>query len=144
MREILPVPHLQRPPEAPPPLAGFVDLSGGVLPVVRLAVLLGLEAGDRADPFYGHIIRLRRDVAARRIGLLVDRAVGLLDIDPQALRAVPAEQTLNGLVEAEHSEDGQLTHVLALERLLLAEERAALDAWTRRAAARADAWSAAP
>nr|WP_280954480.1 chemotaxis protein CheW [Alsobacter soli] len=144
VREILPVPRLHRPPEAAPALAGFMDLGGSVLPVLRLASLLGLDEGAEAEPFYGHVVRLRRDVAARRVGFLADRALGLRQVAADDLRPVQPGETLNGLVEAAISDDGALTHLLAADRLLLAEERAALDAWTLRAAARIQAWSAAP
>ena len=45
VRALLPLPHLDRPPGLPAPLAGFLNLGGVAVPVVDLARLLGLPAG---------------------------------------------------------------------------------------------------
>ncbi|WP_406855905.1 chemotaxis protein CheW [Alsobacter sp. KACC 23698] len=144
MREVLPLPRLHRPPEAPAALAGFMDVGGAVVPVVRLDVLLGLAGEDDADLFYGHVVRLRQDAAGGRVGLLVDRVTAMRSVSPDDLLPMRDDQSLNGLVEAEISDDGALTSLLAADRLLLEHERAALAQWSRRVAERAAQWSPAP
>jgi purine-binding chemotaxis protein CheW len=144
VREILPVPRLHRPPEAPKPLAGFMDVGGAVVPVVRLDILLGLEAEAEPDVFYGHVVRLRQDAAGARVGLLVDRVTAMKGVESDDLRPMRDDQSLNGLVEAEISQDGALTSLLSADRLLLEHERTAVAEWARRAAERAAQWSPVP
>ena len=57
-REFLPLPRLWRPPALPRPVAGFFNLSGRAIPVVRLDVLFGLAQNDddAESALYRHLI----------------------------------------------------------------------------------------
>src|SRR5918994_7575371 len=46
VREFLPLPRVWRPPALPRPVAGFFNLGGDAVPVLRLDVLFGLQAGQ--------------------------------------------------------------------------------------------------
>jgi chemotaxis signal transduction protein len=56
-REFLPLPRLWRPPALPRPVAGFFNLGGHAVPVLRLDVLFGLQQSE--DGAQG-LVELRR------------------------------------------------------------------------------------
>lgn len=128
VRELLPVPRLWRPPGTPRPVAGFFNLSGTAVPVVRLDIVFGLpKAEDSPEAaLYSHLM-LIEDLSGSGLGaLLVDRVQDVTDVAETAISPVDQTDTLNGCVEAEIGHDGRLIHLLSRERILLAEERQAL------------------
>lgn len=134
--EILPLARLERPGGAPRALAGFMNLGGRPLPVLRLGVLLG--SAEPADAgVYSHVVRLRGEV-----GLLVDR---VLDAAAKAEATAPVapDESLNGCVAERLTVGGRFIPRLDAERLLLAEEAARLAEMTRTMAERLAEWSAA-
>ena len=140
VREILPVPHLHRPPAAGSVLTGFLDLGGVPIPVLDLARLLGLREEDPApDDPYRHLLL----AADRGTALLVDRALDLVRISPEEVRPVDDAETLNGCVVAEIARGTTLVHVLAMARLLTKRERGRLADLAAREAARLAELSAA-
>ena len=140
VREILPLPRLWRPPGAPGALAGFLNLAGSAVPVVDLAVLFGLGrpvTGRQA--LYRHLILLKSESP---LALLVDRVADVVRVEPDQVRPVADGATLNGCVAAEIRVAERLVHGLAVDRILLAEERDRLAAQTRDAQARLAEWAA--
>ncbi len=131
IREILPLPRLYAPPAAGGPLAGFLDLAGEPVPVIDLAALFDLRERS-SDDAYRHIVLARQG----GIALLVDRALDLVQVEAEALRPVESARSLNGCVVGEFARQGQLVHLLSLDRILTLEERTRLDALTRQAKAR--------
>nr|WP_235913780.1 chemotaxis protein CheW [Pseudoroseomonas coralli] len=143
VREILPLPRLWRPPGLPRPLAGFLNLGGGALPVLDLMRLFGLaaEGAEGEAALYRHVV-----VAAGRegpLGLLVDRALDLQRIPRGQLRPLAPEATPNGCAVAEIEMPEGFVHLLAVERILLAQEKAALEALRENAQARLAEWAGA-
>lgn len=132
VREVLPLPHLHRPPTAGSMLAGFVDLGGVSLPVLDLARLLGLREAEPAPDPYRHLLL----AADRGAVLLVDRVQDLVRVSPEAIRPVDGAETLNGCVVAGIAIGGGLVHVLAMARILTARERGRVAELTAREAAR--------
>jgi purine-binding chemotaxis protein CheW len=142
-REFLPLPHLWRPPALPRPVAGFFNLGGHAVPVLRLDVLFGLpgvEDGAEAD-LYRHLILVDRFSPSGTSALLVDRVLDVASVDTSQLSSVGEEGTLNGCVEAEVTWDGRLVHLLSVERILLAEEQQALAELGRQAQSRLGEWA---
>ena len=142
IREILALPRLDAPPAAGGPVAGLMNLAGEAVPVIDLAVLLGLrDAGAPLDPDR-HVVVGR----APALGLLVDRALDVVRVPDASLRPAEPGRSLNGCVAAafpqETGSGTRLVHVLSLARLLTGEERARLDALTARARARLDGFPA--
>jgi purine-binding chemotaxis protein CheW len=132
VREILPLPNLDRPPATGNLLAGFLNLGGLPLPVVDLARLLGLRdavatEGIR-DP-YRHIVV----AAGGGTAYLVDRVTDLVAIEDSHRKPVAEDQTLNGCVAAELTAGERLVHVLAIDRLLTQAERERLAVMTQAA-----------
>ncbi|MBX9930596.1 MAG: chemotaxis protein CheW [Methylobacterium sp.] len=121
IREILPLPHLHRPPASGPLLAGFLDLGGMPVAAIDLARLLGLRSKTPSpqddDPYRHLILSAFSDTA-----LLVDRVEDLLRVPADAIRPVSSAHTLNGCVVAEIAWDDALIPVLAMAQVLTAEE----------------------
>ncbi|MBA1155584.1 chemotaxis protein CheW [Microvirga mediterraneensis] len=143
VREFLPLPHLWRPPALPRPVAGFFNLGGQAVPVLRLDVLFGLQKmGDGAEAnLYRHLILVDRFTGPGTTALLVDRVLDVASIAPSQLSPVSQEGTLNGCVEAEVTWDERLVHLLSVERILLAEEQQALAELGRQAQNRLSEWA---
>ncbi|MBL6455721.1 chemotaxis protein CheW [Belnapia sp. T6] len=142
VRELLPLPRLWRAPTQPAPVAGFLNLAGEAVPVLDLARLFGLPDGED-DPgagLYRHLILLR----ATPVALLVTRVQDLVSFAPERLRPVADKATLNGCVEAEFELAGGFVHLIAVDRLLLEEERQALLGLRAAAEARLEGWRAQP
>lgn len=146
VRELLPLPRLWRAPTLPAPVAGFLNLAGEAVPVLDLVRLFGLPEGedDPAAGLYRHLILLRAAPGQTHIALLVTRVLDLVPFAPERLRPVADGATLNGCVEAEFELAGAFVHLIAVDRLLLEEERQALLGLRAAAEARLEGWRAQP
>jgi purine-binding chemotaxis protein CheW len=142
-REFLPLPRLWRPPALPRPVAGFFNLSGRAVPVLRLDMLFGLPLrdDDAEQALYRHLIVTDGIGRQETTALLVDRVLDVASIDTSRLSPVQQADSLNGCVEAEVTWQDRLVHLLSLERILLAEERQALDELGRQAQNRLGEWT---
>jgi purine-binding chemotaxis protein CheW len=144
VRELLPLPRLWRPPALPRPVAGFFNLGGRAVPVLRTDVLFDLERTDAAAEadLYRHLI-LIEGLSSSGVGaLLVDRVLDVSTIQNFQLSSLPQTGTLNGCVEAEVTLDGRLVHLLSVERILLKEEQLSLAELGRHAQNRLSEWVA--
>ena len=143
-REFLPLPRLWRPPALPRPVAGFFNLGGNAVPVLRLDVLFGLERGedDREADLYRHLILIDAGGTPGLSALLVNRVLDVTTVDASQLSPVQQEETLNGCIEAEVTWEGRLVHLLSVDRILLAEEKQALAELGRHAQSRLSEWAA--
>jgi purine-binding chemotaxis protein CheW len=144
VRELLPLPRLWRPPALPRPVAGFLNLSGKAVPVLRLNVLFGLEEGtvSQEAELYRHLILVEALGRSGPCALLVDRVQDMVDLSGARLSPVSETKTLNGCVEAEIELKGRLVHLLSLERILFAEEQQSLVELGRDAQNRLGEWAA--
>lgn len=126
--EVLPLPNLHPPALAGTLVAGFLNLGGAPVPVVDLARLLDLRdaSASGGDP-YRHILL----AADRGTAFLVDRVLDLVSVMATAIRPLDAGASLNGCVVAEIAQGERLVHVLAMDRLLTAEERRRVDVLAR-------------
>ena len=143
VREFLPLPRLWRPPALPRPIAGFFNLGGDAVPVLRLDVLFGLHKGEgepEAD-LYRHLILIGASGSAGPSALLVDRVLDVATVNAAQLSEVRQAETLNGCVEAEVTWSDRLVHLLSAERILLTEEQQALAEFGRQAQSRLNEWA---
>lgn len=138
VRQIAPVPTLSRPPLTPPALAGFLNLGGEALPVIRAERLFSAESVDAS--IYNHVLIVRVD--GESFGLLVDRVTDVRDVDLGALRPVEADASLNGCVAGDITVEDAPVHLLSGDRLLLAAERVQIEQLRAAEQARLDAWVA--
>lgn len=140
IREVLPLPHLVRPPSAPPALQGLANVGGAAIAVVRPAVLFGLPA-DQAEPALdSHLIVLR----AGAIALLVDRAEDVTTVSRSGVTAVPDGETLRGCVTGVFTRNARRISLVSAYRLIDRTERDRLEEFARQEALRSAQFTVAP
>src|ERR1700735_1995711 len=96
IREIVPMAMLSSPPGLPSGLAGFLDLRGTAIPIVRLDRLFGLP--EQLPGLHTPMIVLRG--VRGRIGILVGSVRGILQPPSAELLALPIDGTFQGCATA--------------------------------------------
>jgi purine-binding chemotaxis protein CheW len=110
-------------PHAPDYVRGVINLRGSVLPVVDLAVRLGIQSGDPTERSVIIVV----DVGGRAIGLRVDAVSDILSIPAGDLQTPPellADQSVS-FIRALTIVEGRMIRVLDVRRVLPAVEDAA-------------------
>jgi purine-binding chemotaxis protein CheW len=120
--EVLPVPRLTRPPQAPGFLAGFANLGGEAAPVIALSRVIG-EARQDDDDLYRHLLRLTGVGAAGRPTLLLVDRVEEVAATAEGVSEIEAARSVNGVLSANLLIGGDLVPRLDPTRLLLADEQ---------------------
>jgi purine-binding chemotaxis protein CheW len=118
IREIVPMAMLSSPPGLPPGLAGFLDLRGTAVPIVRLDRLFDLS--EQLPGLHTPIIVLRGVLGP--IGILVESVRGIIPVSASQLLHIPDDRTFQGCTAAALQVDGDLIHVLAPASLLAENE----------------------
>jgi purine-binding chemotaxis protein CheW len=118
VREIVPMARLSTPPGLPSALAGFLNLRGTAIPIVRLDRLFDLP--EQKPGLHTPMIVLRGVLAP--IGILVNSVRGVVRAPPGGLLEIPGEGTFRGCATGAMELDGELIHVLAPSALLQANE----------------------
>ncbi|HEX3727649.1 MAG TPA: chemotaxis protein CheW [Pirellulales bacterium] len=120
--EVLPMPWLARPPATPQVLAGFLNLGGTALPVVRLGGLFGLA--EPTFQLYTPLIVARFQQSS--FAILVESVQGIASFDPRTSMPFVQHDCAAGLVTL----GDKNVVLLAIERLLRAHERQRLSELT--------------
>lgn len=122
VRKVLPLPAMGRPPGLPAVVEGILDLAGTAIPVLRLDRLFGLAA----EPLhaYRHLILLSSSEPP--LALLVDQAIGVLNVPSARITPLHLSETFNGCVVGQIADAGAPIHVLSVERLLDRREQRVL------------------
>ncbi len=129
IEEVLPALPIETIPQCPPFVLGVVFVRGHLIPVLSAAERLGLRNHTR--PSEPHIVCVR--IGSRLVGLEVDEAIDLIEI--QSSSALPVEEMgtrrgfLTGLIE----QDGQVIRLLDIGRMIGQEETIALEPLPRTA-----------
>lgn len=118
VQEILHLPSLNRPPQLPPIVAGFLNLGGVAVPVLRLDRLFGLR--DVAFALYTPLVVVRGPGGP--VAFVVEGVRDLWSVSRESTATVDGGRTFKGCVEAEALLDDEVVHLLAVEKLLLEEE----------------------
>jgi len=113
---------LSQPPGLPPVIAGFLNLGGFGVPVVRLDRLFGLPASPL--DLSTALVVLR---GTPSLALMVDEVVNVREIPPDSDMALAAGTTLNDCATGAWDDGRGLVHILSAGRLLIEEERARLE-----------------
>jgi purine-binding chemotaxis protein CheW len=121
VQEVVPMARLSRPPDLPAVLAGFLNLAGTAVPVLRLDRLFGLP--EQRLGLYTPLIVLR--LPESRLALLVEAVSRIVPAPPDAF-AVPDNHSFNDCVTAVATVDGEVVLLLSAERLLLDKEQQCL------------------
>ncbi|HEX4144308.1 MAG TPA: chemotaxis protein CheW [Pirellulales bacterium] len=94
--EILPMARLAHPPGLPAVLAGFLNLGGTAVPVVKLARLFGLA--EQAPGLYTPLLVVRLD--GQTLALLVDAVDGIAPIDESTTLTLRENLCFNDCAES--------------------------------------------
>jgi len=110
-------------PQAPAYVSGVMNLRGAVLPVVDMAVRLGLPKAAETARQVIIVVWIGRQL----VGLVVDSVSEILAAPDEAFQTTPemGAETLNVLVGRLLTIDDRLVGLIALDRLLPAAEAAA-------------------
>jgi purine-binding chemotaxis protein CheW len=118
VREIVPMATLSSPPGLPSGLAGFLDLRGTAIPIVRLDRLFALA--EQLPGLHTPMIVLHG--ALGPIGILVEAVRGIVPVPSSRLLEMPPDRTFRGCATAALELDGDLIHLLSPAALLVANE----------------------
>jgi purine-binding chemotaxis protein CheW len=89
VREILEFGSITRVPSAPPWVRGVFNLRGAVVPVVDLAVKLGLPASIATRRSCVVVVETTRGEGTTTMALMIDEVSSVLELRPSDLEAVP-------------------------------------------------------
>ena len=118
VREIVPMATLSVPPGLPSGLAGFLDLRGTAIPIIRLDRLFDLP--EQLPGLHTPMIVLRGVLGP--IGILADSVRSIVPVDSSQLLEIPEERTFQGCATGAMQLDGDLIHLLSPAALLHANE----------------------
>jgi purine-binding chemotaxis protein CheW len=118
VREIVLMATLSTPPGLPSGLAGFLDLRGTAIPIVRLDRLFNLC--EQQPGLHTPMIVLRGVLGP--IGILVDSVRGIVKAPSALLLDLPPDGTFQGCATAVLQIDGEPVHLLSPTALLEANE----------------------
>jgi len=110
-------------PRAPRYIRGVINLRGAVLPIIDLAVRLGLP---ESEPHARNVIIVVQ-IAHQQMGLLVDAVSDILSTEDRDIQPAPdvssglVREFVKGLVPV----DGRMISLIALDNMLPAEAEAA-------------------
>jgi purine-binding chemotaxis protein CheW len=132
VREVVLLAELSRPPDLPIVVAGFLNLGGIAIPVLRLNHLFGLP--PQPTGLYTPLILLRHPDSP--LALLVDRVDRILSVSTEAVVALPENHSFNDCVEGVATVEDRLILLLSPERILLEKEQQCLAEFQYREQAR--------
>lgn len=110
-------------PHAPDYVRGVINLRGSVLPVVDLALRLGIQAGEPHERSVVIVV----DMEGRTVGLRVDAVSDILTVPASELQSPPellADQS-EGFIRALTIVEGRMIRVLDVRRVMPSVEAAA-------------------
>lgn len=133
VQEINRMVEVTRVPKAPFFVEGVINLRGRIIPVLDLRRRFGIPPADQTDDSRIMVVLVRQ----RMVGLIVDEVVEVLRIPKSTIEPPPSVGTSAG---AEFTQgvgriEDRLLIVLDLNRLLIPNEQAAIDAATGQKAA---------
>ena len=106
-------------PRAPRYVRGVINLRGAVLPIVDLAVRLGLPS---SEPTARNVIIVVQ-IAQQQIGLLVDAVSDILTADEKFIQPAPdvASELVRSFVKGLLPVEGRMISLISLDQVLPAE-----------------------
>jgi purine-binding chemotaxis protein CheW len=132
VQEVLAMPMLSQPLGMPLLLAGFLNLAGTIIPVVRLDRLFELATFPLGR--YTPLLLLRHSDCP--LAFMVERVSGIIAVDDQDVLPVRENQSFNDCVEGVIARDDHVILLLSAERLLLEKEQQCLAEFQDREQAR--------
>src|SRR3954469_23360067 len=118
VREIVPMATLSRPPGLPSGLAGFLDLRGTAIPILRLDRMFDLS--EQLSRLYTPMILLHG--VRSPIGILADSVRGIVPVQTSQLVDLAEDCTFLGCAAAVLELDGDRVYLLSPAALLRSNE----------------------
>lgn len=118
VEKILPLMMIEKVPNCPAYLVGLLNLSGKSLPVVDLAIRLGMA---RQEPYSLDVPILLCSHGAHQAGFIVDNIIGLMNIETDELQLFDDFNKLHSLFSASIRLQNRLSLLLNMELLLPVE-----------------------
>jgi purine-binding chemotaxis protein CheW len=134
--EVVPMALLSGPPGLPRVLAGFLNLAGTAVPVLRLDRLFGLP--DLVPGLYTPLLVLRNPDGP--LALMAEKVSRIVSVPVGAVLPVRANHTFNDCAEGMVLVDGRVVLLLSAGRLLLEKEQQCLAEFQDREQARLRGW----
>lgn len=108
-REIIGMPHITPVPCTPPFVRGAFNYRGTAAPAIDLRVAFGLPAEQTDDTCV-----IIADSGDAEIGMIVDRVVAVIDVDPEQIEETPpvAGATTTSVIRGIRRDQGDVTIVL--------------------------------
>jgi purine-binding chemotaxis protein CheW len=122
VQEVVAMAQLSGPPDLPAVIAGFLNLEGEAIPVLRLDRMLRLA--ERPAGMYTPLIVLR--AREGRLALMAERVNRIGAVAEAAVLPLPEGHTFNDCVEGMVTEGARVLLVLSSARLLLEKEQQCL------------------
>jgi purine-binding chemotaxis protein CheW len=119
VQEVVLMPELARPHNSPAMLAGFLNLAGKAISVLRLSSLFGLP--EQPIKLYTPIIVLRHP--DYHLALVVEKMSRIVSLSENAFMPVPGKHSLNGCIEGVATIAGQSIFLLSPQRILFEKEQ---------------------
>jgi len=125
VQEINRMVEVTRVPKAPYFVEGVINLRGRIIPVLDLRRRFGLPPADQTDNSRIMVVLVRQ----RMVGLIVDEVIEVLRLQKSSIEPPPSVNTAGAeFTQGVGRIDNRLLIVLDLNRLLIPNEHAALDA----------------
>lgn len=122
IQEVVPMAGLSRPPGLPSVLAGFLNLGGTAVPVIRLSRLFELPE-PTLGPYTPLIILRNPDY---QVALLVEKVSDILSVPEEAILPVQESHSFNDCADGMITTGGRVVLLLSPERVLLEKEHQCL------------------
>ncbi len=122
VKEIVPIAMLSTPPGLAPCLAGFLNLRGTAVPILRLDRLFNLP--EQRPGLHTPLIILRS--ANNPAGVLVAAVRRIVSVTKAAFLPLPEKHIFRDCATASIDVSGDMVYLLSPDRMLLASERSLL------------------
>ena len=135
---VVPMAALFSPPGTPAGIAGFLNLRGRAIPVLRLDLLFALP--EQKPGLHTPLVIVH--AAGGLVGILTEQIRQIAAPAADSWLALGEHQVWHESAVASFTIDGRITHVLAADRLLLEQERSLVAAFEIMAQQRLRHWEA--
>lgn len=124
VKEIIEYNDLTSVPMVPAFIAGALNLRGGIVPVINLAIKFGIPASEITRRTCVVIMEVMLDNEQTVIGMLVDKVLQVIDIADENIDAAPTlgAQMRTDFIRGMGKLDDRFVIILAINKVLSVEE----------------------
>lgn len=124
VKEIIEYDGLTSVPMVPEFIAGALNLRGGIVPVVNLAIKFGMEPSEMTRRTCVVVMEVMMDNEPTVMGMLVDKVLQVLDITEENIEPAPSlgAQIRTDFIRGMGKLEDRFVIILAINKVLSAEE----------------------